>query len=71
MNKSNKKIIKNLLIKEAKNPGKENKEKRKERNKAKRGQLIPAPKIVPSKKEKNKKRSSLKRELHKNLKNYD
>ena len=63
------KIIEKEKIKSIKNPGKENKEKRKEINKAKRGEPIPVNKVVPTKKSKAKRRTSIKKETKKEINN--
>lgn len=51
-----------------KNPGKANKENLKEKNKTKRGNPIPLPKVVQTKKSKAKRRSYLKNRLQKEIK---
>lgn len=66
-----KKIIEKEEIKTKKNPGKANKQKQKEINKANRGETIPINKIVTPKKIKNKSRSNLKKELKKEINNIN
>lgn len=61
--KSCKKYIEKLKTQANKNPGKANKEKREAIRKAERGQLMPAPKVIRSKKDKNLSRASLKKAL--------
>ena len=63
-----KKIIEKEQQKSKKNPGKANKQKRKEINKAKRGEPIPAAKVVTPKKTKEKSRTNLKNKLNKEIK---
>ena len=60
-----KKHLKKELIRAKKNPGRKNKQKRKEANAARRGTAIPAARVVETKKAKSKRRSNLKTELRK------
>ena len=62
-----KKIIEKEQQKSKKNPGKANKQKRKEINKAKRGEPIPIAKVVTPKKAKENKRTNLKKKLKKEI----
>ena len=63
-----KKIIEKEEIKQKKNPGKLNRQKNQERNKARRGEPIPTNRIVESKKVKKRNRNSLKKDLEKTIK---
>lgn len=65
--KSIKKIIEKENAKQKKNPGKANKEKRKETNKAKRGDPIPVNRIVTTKKSKAKQRQNIKKNTRKEI----
>ena len=65
--KSIKKIIEKEEQKNRKNPGKANREKREEINKARRGEPIPVAKIVTPKKVKESKRTNLKKKLRKEI----
>ena len=62
-----KKIIEKENVKQKKNPGKANKEKRKEANKAKRGDPIPVNRIVTTKKSKAKQRQNIKKNTRKEI----
>ena len=66
--KSIKKIIEKEEHKNKKNPSKANREKREEINKARRGEPIPAAKVVTPKKIKEKSRTGLKKKLKKEIK---
>lgn len=61
------KYAKKLEIQSKKNPGKENKARRKEEAKARRGQPIPSPKAIRSKKDKALSRQSQKMTLRKEV----
>ncbi len=63
-----KKIIEKEEEKRKKNPGKANREQRKESNRAKRGDPIPRNRIVESRKNKQRRRERLKKDLQKSLK---
>lgn len=65
--KSSKKYLEKLMTQSKKNPGQENKARRKEEAKARRGQPIPAPKAIRSKKDKAKSRQSQKQALRKEV----
>lgn len=62
-----KKIVEKEQQKSKKNPGKTNKQKRKEINKAKRGEPIPVAKVITPKKVKENKRTYLKKKLKKEI----
>lgn len=62
-----KKIIEKEDIKKKKNPGKLNKQKRQELNRAKRGDPIPVNKIVTTKKSKAKQRQNIKKNTRKEI----
>ncbi|MBQ2688811.1 MAG: hypothetical protein IJG05_01915 [Solobacterium sp.] len=63
-----KKHLKKELLRAKKNPGKANRQKRKEANAARRGQTAPGMKAAETKKAKARKRSNLKIELRKAMK---
>ncbi len=63
-----KKIIEKEERKNKKNPGKANRKKRDEINKARRGEPIPAAKVVTPKKVRERSRNGLKKKLEKELK---
>ena len=63
-----KKHLKKEVLRAKKNPGKKNRQARKEANDAKRGQAAPGTKVVETKKAKARKRSNLKIELRKAMK---
>jgi len=63
------KLIEKEQLKQLKNPGKNNKKKRKEINKAKRGEPIPVNKVVPTKKSKSKRRESIKKDTIREINN--
>ena len=65
--KSIKKIIEKEDQKKKKNPGKANRQKRDEINKARRGDPIPIAKVVTPKKVKESKRTNLKKKLRKEI----
>ena len=67
--KNIKKIIEKEELKNKKNPGKQNKAKRKALNSANRGDPIPLNKVVTPKKQKQQQRQKLKKSLQKELKN--
>ena len=60
-----KKHLKKELLRTKKNPGRKNRQARKEANKIRRGQASPGTRITETKKTKAQKRSSLKIELRK------
>ena len=62
------KIIEKEEQKNKKNPGTDNREKRDSLNKARRGETIPAAKVVTPKKIKEKSRNALKKKLNKEIK---
>ncbi len=63
-----KKHLKKELLRAKKNPGKANRQKRKEANAARRGQPAPGTRVTETKKTKARKRSNLKIELRKAMK---
>ncbi len=63
MMKSCKQYIKKIKVQEAKNPGKANREKREAVRKSERGELMPAPKVMKTKKDKLNSRAGLKKAL--------
>jgi hypothetical protein len=63
-----KKHLKKELLQAKKNPGKANRQKRKEANAARRGKAAPGTKVAETKKAKARKRSNLKIELRKAMK---
>ena len=66
-----KKYLKKEMIRAKKNPGKANRQKRKEANALQRGAAAPAARVVETKKSKARKRSNLKIELMKNTRDLD
>ena len=63
-----KRIIEKEEQRKKKNPGKENRQKRDLLNKARRGEMIPAAKVVTPKKVKENSRNALKKQLNKEIK---
>ena len=64
-----KKIIEKENTKQKKNPGKANKQKRKEINKARRGDPIPVNRVVTTKKSKAKQRQNIKKNTRREVEN--